>query len=69
MILPVDHIHHLDSYITNEGEAFESVAEADLVSMNLWVPSESVAMHLIDPPSAPKRKWTELIPGIIEDRF
>lgn len=69
MILPVDHIHHLDSYITNEGEAFESVAEADLVSMNLWVPSESVAMHLIDPPSAPKRKWTELIPWILEDRL
>ena len=69
MILPVDHIHHLDSYITNEGEAFESVADADLVSMNLWVPSESVAMHLIDPPSAPKRKWTELIPWILEDRL
>lgn len=69
MTLPVDHIHNLDSYITNEGEAFESVADADLVSMNLWVPSESVAMHLIDPPSAPKRKWTELIPWILEDRL
>jgi hypothetical protein len=26
-------------------------------------------MHLIDPPSAPKRKWTELIPWILEDRL
>ena len=51
MTLPVDHIYNLDGYITNEGEAFESVAESDLVSMDLWVPSESVAMHLIDPPS------------------
>jgi type II secretion system protein L len=69
MTLPVDHIHNLDSYITNEGEAFESAVEADLVSMDLWVPSESVAMHLIDPPSAPKRKWAELIPWILEDKL
>jgi type II secretion system protein L len=69
MTLPVDHIHNLDSYITNEGEAFESVADADLVSMDLWVPSELVAMHLIDPPSAPKRKWAELIPWILEDKL
>ena len=69
MSLPVDHIHNLDSYITNEGEAFESVADNDLVSMDLWVPSESVSMHLIDPPSAPKRKWAELIPWILEDRL
>ena len=69
MTLPVDHIHNLDSYITNEGEAFESAADADLVSMDLWVPSESVAMHLIEPPSAPKRKWAELIPWILEDKL
>lgn len=69
MTLPVDHIYNLDSYITNEGEAFESVAESDLVSMDLWVPSESVAMHSIDPPSAPKRKWAELIPWILEDKL
>ena len=54
MTLPVDHIHNLDSYITNEGEAFESAADADLVSMDLWVPSESVAMHLIEPPLCAK---------------
>lgn len=69
MTLPVDHIHNLDSYITNEGEAFESVADTDLVTMDLWVPSESVSMHLIDAPSAPKRKWAELIPWILEDRL
>ena len=53
--------------ITNCG-AFSRFADADLVSMDLWVPSESVAMHLIDPPSAPKRKWTNLIPWILEDK-
>lgn len=69
MTLPVDHIHNLDSYITNEGEAFESVADSELVSMDLWVPSECVAVHTIDAPSAPRRKWEELIPWILEDRL
>ena len=69
MTLPVDHIHNLDSYITNEGEAFETVADSELVSMDLWVPSEYVAVHTIDAPSAPRRKWEELIPWILEDRL
>ena len=69
MTLPVDHIHNLDSYITNEGEAFETVADSELVSMDLWVPSECVAVHTIDAPSAPRRKWEELIPWILEDRL
>jgi type II secretion system protein L len=69
MTLPVDHIHNLDSYITNEGEAFESVSDSELVSMDLWVPSEHVVMHAIDAPSAPRRKWKELIPWILEDRL
>ncbi|MCS5586961.1 MAG: type II secretion system protein GspL [Porticoccaceae bacterium] len=69
MTLPVDHIHNLDSYVTNEGEAFESVAGADSVKMDLWVPSECVSVHLIDVPTAPKRKWPELIPWMLEDRL
>ena len=69
MTLPVDHIHNLDSYVTNEGEAFESAAGADLVKMDLWVPSECVSVHLIDMPTAPKRKWPELIPWMLEDRL
>ena len=46
MTYPVDHIHNLDSYITNEGEAFESVAGTDNVLMDLWVPSERVTLYL-----------------------
>lgn len=69
MTLPVDHIHNLDSYVTNEGEAFESVAGSDVVKMDLWVPSESVTVHCIDVPTAPKRKWPELIPWMLEDRL
>jgi type II secretion system protein L len=69
MTLPVDHIHNLDSYITNEGEAFESVAGTDNVQMDLWVPSERVTAHFVDIPSAPRRKWPELIPWMLEDRL
>jgi len=69
MTLPVDHIHNLDSYVTNEGEAFESVAGADVVKMDLWVPSESVSVHSIDVPTAPRRKWPELLPWMLEDRL
>ncbi len=69
MTLPADHIHNLDSYITNEGEAFEAPADKDSVNMDLWVPSELVSLHLVEPPVAPKRKWAELIPWILEDRI
>ena len=67
MTYPVDHIHNLDSYITNEGEAFESVAGTDNVLMDLWVPSERVTLHLIDIPTAPPQV-AELIPWMLEDR-
>ena len=69
MTLPVDHIHNLDRYITNEGEAFESVAGSDVVRMDLWVPSERVTVHCVDIPTAPRRKWPELVPWMLEDRL
>jgi len=36
--------------------------------MALWVPSERISLHLIPRPSAPERKWPELLPWIMEDR-
>ena len=65
----VDHIHNLDRHITNEGSAFESVAGSNQTPMQLWVPSERVGLHLIDVPTAPERKWPELIPWLLEDRI
>jgi type II secretion system protein L len=61
MTLSVDHIHHLDRHLVNEGEEHRSMA--------LWVPSERVTVHRIEAPSAPQRKWSELIPWILEDRL
>ncbi len=61
MTLSVDHIHHLDRHLVAEG--------GELKSMALWVPSERVTVHRIDAPTAPQRKWSELIPWILEDRL
>ena len=61
MTLSVDHIHHIDRHVINEGE--------DNKSMALWVPSERITTHRIDAPAAPQRKWSELIPWILEDRL
>jgi general secretion pathway protein L len=61
MTLSVDHIHHLDRHLVTEGEEYRSMA--------LWVPSERVTVHRIDAPTAPQRKWSELIPWILEDRL
>lgn len=61
MTLSVDHIHHLDRNLVTGGEEHRSMA--------LWVPSELVTVHRIDAPTAPQRKWSELIPWILEDRL
>jgi type II secretion system protein L len=61
MTLSVDHIHHLDRHLVNEGDEHRSMA--------LWIPSERVTVHRIDAPTAPQRKWSELIPWILEDRL
>ena len=61
MTLSVDHIHHLDRQMVSEGEEHRSMA--------LWVPTERISVHRIEAPSAPRRKWSELIPWILEDRL
>ena len=68
-MISVDHIYNLDRRITNKGAAFKSAAGSNAVPMQLWVPSERVGLHLIDVPTAPERKWPELIPWLLEDRI
>ena len=61
MTLSVDHLYHLDRHLLGGGETDRAMA--------LWVPSERVTVHVIDAPTAPQRKWIELIPWILEDRI
>tara|TARA_B110000090_G_scaffold178203_1_gene201769 strand:- start:197 stop:1303 length:1107 start_codon:yes stop_codon:yes gene_type:complete len=61
MTLSVDHLYHLDRHLLGGGETSRAMA--------LWVPSQRVTVHVIDTPTAPQRKWIELIPWILEDRI
>ena len=68
MTVSVDHIHSLDRRITNQGDAFGSVDDLDALAMQLWVPTERISFHQVEIPTAPERKWPQLIPWLLEDR-
>ena len=61
MTLSVDHLHHLDRHLLGGGDANRAMA--------LWVPSQRISLHVIEAPTAPQRKWAELIPWILEERI
>lgn len=65
----VDHIHSLDRRITNQGDAFGSIDNLRATPMQLWVPTERIGFHQVEVPTAPERKWPQLIPWLLEDRI
>jgi len=67
--MSVEHIYHLDQRIGSIEDPLQSVAGTNAATMSLWIPSERVGLHWIDIPSAPQRKWAELIPWVLEDRI
>lgn len=73
MSLTVDHIHNLDRRITNKGDGLSSVGSSNVgaseVPMAIWVPSERIGFHRVDAPNAPERKWSQLMPWLLEDRI
>ena len=36
---------------------------------SLWVPSEYTSIHYVDVPTAPRRKWIDIIPWMLEDKI
>ncbi|PCJ42764.1 MAG: hypothetical protein COA71_04485 [SAR86 cluster bacterium] len=53
---------------------FDDITEFSqtLVSTNepcIWVPSNRLVVHQVPVPSAPKRKWPELVPWMLEDKI
>jgi type II secretion system protein L len=66
--MSAEHLYNLDQQVNTSGGPLQSVAGTNLESKSLWVPSERIGLHSIDIPSAPERKWAELIPWILEDR-
>ena len=73
MSLTVDHIHNLDRRITNKGDGLSSVGSSNVgaseAPMALWVPSERIGSFRVDAPNAPERKWSQLMPWLLEDRI
>ena len=65
----VDHVHSLDRRITNQGDALGSIDVLNASPMQLWVPTERIGFHQVDVPTAPERKWSQLIPWLLEDRI
>jgi type II secretion system protein L len=65
----VDHIYSLDRRITNQGDAFGSIDDLRATPMQLWVPTERIGFHQVEVPTAPERKWPQLIPWLLEDRI
>ena len=67
--MSVEHIYNLDQRVDRVDDPLQSVAGTNASAMSLWVPSERVGLHSVDIPSAPQRKWAELIPWLLEDRI
>ncbi len=67
--MSVEHLYNLDQHFNATDDPLQSVAGARVDSKSLWVPSERVGLHSIPIPSAPERKWAELIPWMLEDRL
>jgi len=67
--MSVEHLYNLDQHFNVTDDPLQSVAGTQADSKSLWVPSERVGLHSIPIPSAPERKWAELIPWMLEDRL
>lgn len=42
---------------------------ASAAAIGVWVPSEGVAVHELERPQAPRRKWRQLLPWLMQDRL
>jgi type II secretion system protein L len=66
--MSIDHLHCLDQRLIDLPDPLKSDAGRGLNAVKLWVPTERIGSHLIDIPTAPERKWPELIPWMLEDK-
>jgi len=66
--MSVDHLFNLDQRFSDLTDPLKSVAGSNAEPLTLWVPSEAISLHSVDIPTAPQRKWAELLPWMLEDR-
>ena len=64
----IDHLHCLDRRLIDLSDPLKSDAGRAIDLIQLWVPTERISLHSVDIPSAPERKWPDLIPWMLEDK-
>ena len=58
------HIFDLEKRQVELENALEGPAADATDFAHLWVPSEYTSIHYVDVPTAPRRKWIDIIPWI-----
>ena len=61
------HLFDLERSQVQIENALEGSSATDFEMSKLWVPSEKISVQIIDVPTAPRRKWHEIIPWMLED--
>ena len=61
------HVFDLERRQVQIEDALEGSLATDFEMAKLWVPSEKISIQIIDVPTAPRRKWREIIPWMLED--
>ena len=61
------HLFDLERRQVQIEDALEGSLATDFEMAKLWVPSEKISIQIIDVPTAPRRKWREIIPWMLED--
>ncbi len=61
------HLFDLERRQVQIEDALEGSLATDFEIAKLWVPSEKISVQIIDVPTAPRRKWREIIPWMLED--
>ena len=61
------HLFDLERRQVQIEDALEGSLATDFEMAKLWVPSEKTSVQIIDVPTAPRRKWREIIPWMLED--
>ena len=63
------HIFDLEQRQVELENALEGPAGDATDLAHLWVPSEYTSIHYVDVPTAPRRKWMDIIPWMLEDKL
>ncbi|MDG0968865.1 MAG: type II secretion system protein GspL [Porticoccaceae bacterium] len=67
--MKIDHLYHLDQRLNDLVDPLQPPVSENMDDVCVWIPSDRISSHLVDIPSAPERKWPDLLPWMLEDRL